>query len=311
MKSNEKKLINQYATTVYLYYTRENKVTDVRDYPDYIADEIGLGFSVPFIKKLFKKGLIEEGEKGFLITAEGAKYLEENWNLVKFFNLACPYIGILEYYEAQAKAGEEQNFEEIILGLLKEKCAQYRGKRNYVAVESLNIELAQLYYYLEDYQKALYHYLTTLCYSVSGIKEYVFIRYYKTGKITQKELVAKYNDCIYVVPEIISRTKELAQYYYPEMVSEIYNEAKLGFSLCSRDRFRELVDIMANGKYANSAWQASTTEVFKKKMGFIADASANQIPVDADNIISKEDAENEVPESVAKLEEIAEKESKK
>ncbi len=311
MQNNEKKLINKYATVVYLYYTRENRVTDVRDYPDYIAYEVGLGFSVPFIKKLFKTGLIAKGEDGFVVTDKGTKYLEDNWSFVHFFNLACPYISVFDFSEVLSKANEQSTFEDMALDLLKDKCAQYRGKRNYLAVENLNMELAQMYYYLEEYQKALYHYLTSLYYSISGVKEYVHVRNYKNGKITQKELVAKYNDYIYVNPEIIAKVREMSKLYYPEMADEIVTEAKLGFSLCSKERIAEAYDLMSRGRFTNSGWQSQTTELFKKKMGFVVDKPAEPSPVDANKIISQEDAQNEGLESVAKLAEIAEKESKK
>ncbi|MCQ2551445.1 MAG: hypothetical protein MJ146_04580 [Clostridia bacterium] len=299
-----KQVVENYARVIYLYYTMNNKVVDITDYPDYIAEEIDLGFSVPFIKKMKRDGYLAYDE-AFVVTEKGKKLLEESDEAIYFFTLNSPYIKVEEFYET------EGTFDERAIKLFTKKLEEFRTKKKYVEVESMHIELAKL-----DKENALYHYLANLCYAISGIKEYSFIRKFRNKKITRKELVEKYKDCVYVNPQVILGIEEHKDEFTDDMVDLVYDTEKLGYTLCSRERFLELVREIMAGEYNNASWQEVITDIFMKRMKFkvpsekkIEKEDLGEKEKEESQIIGEDETQDTV--SDAKQEEIAENESKK
>ena len=319
-----KAIIERYASVIYLNYTAENMVADIREYPDYIAEEIGLGFSIPFIKGLFKRGLLEKGEKHFELTEAGKQLLEENADYVKFFNLNSPYVPFVDFYEfANSADAAGKNFYEKAEAIFEAKVKEVRSKKKYLAVESLHMELADIALELGDERKALFHYLVNLCYAVSGIKEYPYIRRFKKKQITRIELMTQYRNCLNVSPYVILGIERLKDFYDDSIVDEVYNSQKLGFTLFSRARFKELVAKIMAGEYNNAFWQARIAELTRKRMGFVplknqkaqqkaqdTDTGQSEPVQDDSQIIDADDEANQDEVSDAMKDEIAETESK-
>lgn len=321
MKVRNKKITDRYATLIYLYYTKNNRVADVHDYPDYISDENSLGFSIPFIKKMFSNGLLADGEC-FTVTEKGEAMLAEGQDYIDFFNINSPYVSITDY----AQLEDEGSFEEKMIKLFEQKLIEYRQKKNYVAIESLNMELADLALSMGEEKKALFYCLTYLEIAMSGIKDYIYVSRYKKNKITRKELMFKIQTCIYVNPYVLLNIERLKEHYSDEMVDEVYDALKLGYNLCTRERFKEVVKSIMDGEYNNAYWQRQTTIIFRKRMGFkppkskkaqakleTAEVGSPEPEQDSTQILGDEvdQSEDEVAVSDAKMDEIVEAEAKK
>lgn len=324
MKNNN--VINEYAKVIYAYYTSQYKVKEIADYPSYIADEIGLGFNVPFIKKMDKEGLLKISEEEIELTEEGKVLIDKNPMYIDLFNMGSPYVSLIDFEDRRKALGEGKSFNEIVIDILEEKLTANRQAHRYVAVESLHTELGNIYLEEGEKEKALAHYMATLCYSVSGIKEYKYVRQYRNKQITAKELLVQYDNCVYVDPYILDGMKTLKESYRQEMVDEVYDEEKLAYTLCSRERFIELMESVLDGKYENKVWQSVISEVFRKRMKFkpkkkrtpqnIENKEEYEVgvgteQVDDSKIINTEDVAATEMTSDAMLEEIAEEGSKK
>lgn len=259
---NSKKLLNVYALVVLLDYADKYSLAEDISQPAYFRVELGIDDEVAFIRKAEKQKYIKKDNNGtFELTVKGEKFLEKYGDYLEFFNIATPYVNILEYENEKKNAGTNSTFEVTMITLLLKKIKQLEAKDDYEGVKNLHYDIGRLYEKIDYKGQAMYHYLVSLYFEVSGLNYYDKFLGYMTKKCSRKELESSYN-YVYIDPNITKAINGLGQVYYGDMAEAVYEKNKISVNLCSKSKFEDLVNEIISGNFNLDNWQGRFKAAF-------------------------------------------------
>lgn len=264
-----KKIKREYITAIFLYYFSNYSYKKEDNFlPSFFNEELKLCDRGGMLNKLISKKFLTITSDGvYEITEKGHKFLLEKSDYISFFELAIPDIDICDYLDAKNFLRSDESFEGIMITLLLKKIEIYKMNDDYVGVKNLHYEIGELYEKLSYYPQAMYHFLTSLYYEVSGLEYYDQFTKYMEGSCTKKELERVYSyTCI--DPKLIIALENIKDAYIDEMTDTIFNNNLLRINLCSKEMFKKLVISIINEDYKNYKWQEEFKNHFSKLVSY-------------------------------------------
>lgn len=273
-----KRLEKQYAYVVFLNHVKDSGKEVVR-YNKQLFERLGIHIDKTMIKELLKFGYIKKKKeilisstpkgrtiltKEFLcLTEEANIFLNEKKDIILFFKFATPYVSALEYLETKEKMKNCNSFEKIMLNILIHKAKQSRKEKDYEGIQNLMFEIGEIYRWAGDEVKAIYSYLVSLYYSVSGIEYYDYFQGYINKKIKKRELIQLYKG-IYINPELIKEIRQVKAGYRSYMIDHIYQNNNVSLNLCGKQSFKKLLETILQDNYSYNEWEIHFYNTFKR-----------------------------------------------
>ncbi len=251
----------------------------------YFDKDIKLNNRKSMLNSMIKKGFAERDKSFFIastskgrkllsddiikLTEKGKSFLDSKNDLIEFYEFATPYVNITEYLKTKRKIKEEPKFEYAMISILMNKLKWYKKMEDYIGVRDIFFNVGELYERVPYDFRAIYSYITSLYFDVSGLGYYsTFLRYIK-GEITLRHLNCEYEG-LYINPETVRRIKKVKRGYRDDMVDHIYERNPISINLCSKKAFLQLVNDIICGEYSYIKWQKYFSETFVAMIG-IAD----------------------------------------
>ncbi len=270
--SDKKKIEKKYAEVIFLDYIKRFSGKHEFSWPRYFSDELGIWDASVFQRHLLREGYIFRDREGEIsLTEKGNRYVRQNEDYLKFFDLAVSYVDITEYEKARHAMKNETKFEAVMITLLRGKINSFRAADDFRAVKELHFEVAKLYENLGMKPQAVYHYLTFLYFQTSGLEYYDRFVAYINGKISKDQLAASFAG-IYINFDMINMLKDSEEIYYEEMSERVYDENPIRLNICTKNDFKKLVREIISGTYKNAVWQTTFKNNFMKLID-IADSN--------------------------------------
>lgn len=271
IKRNRKDIIikQEYITAIFLYYFSNYSYKKEDNFlPLFFNKELKLCDRRGMLNKLISKKFLTITSDGiYEITEEGQKFLLEKADYISFFELAIPDIDICEYVVTKNNLKNDESFEGIMITLLLKKIDICKMNDDYMGVKNLHFEIGKLYEMLSFFPQAMYHFLTSLYYEVSGLEYYDQFTKYMEGSCTKKELERVYS-YTYIDPKLIIALENIKDTYIDEMTDTIFNNNLLRINLCSKEMFKKLVISIINEDYKNYKWQEEFKNHFSKLVSY-------------------------------------------
>lgn len=243
-----------YVRSVFLrYMSRHPSYRSVTTFPDYFQRELNISDGYRYVKQLLRQGFLEmDGEDTVALTQAGQNAINENH--IKFFEWSTPYVSYQEYSTEHALRGTRYPFEVVMNRLLLKKRKEFCETNNFTAIRDISLDIAQLYHALDNGEKALFYYLISLFYDISGLEYYQIIISYFDGKLTKKAVEEAFYG-IAIRPSVIDGIRALNDYYQENMVHQIYLREPLDLQICPEDLMLELIADLQKGPYEYSQWK--------------------------------------------------------
>lgn len=243
----------EYVRSIFLRYVEEHPDVDLQTfYPAYFQRELRISDSYMYIQRLIRQGYLEKKEDvGMALTEQGREAICEEHT--RFFDLASPYISYGDYLAEKEALQDQEPFHIVMLSLMLKKSREYRQMDNYMAVKSVQLDAAVLYEQAGITDRAMYHYLVSLYYDVSGLEYYAKLVKYAQGK---KVAAAKIFEGLGIRPQVQKGICRLKDVYSPDMVDEVFEREQISMNMCSKKNFRLLVEELRGGKYDYVVWRA-------------------------------------------------------
>lgn len=255
IKNGIKNADSNYAMVVYLDYVNTYPDLRAQREPGYFRDELSIGDLRSYTRKMSKAGYIVKEEDGkFKITSRGERLLRKYDDYIKFFNCAIPYLKIEDYEKAKESSKEDISFEGIMISLMLKKIEELSPDEDFQQIGNLHFEIGTLYANLEYKGQAMYHYLVSLYYEVSGLEYYEKFLDYINRKCERKELEARF-DGVYISPHLASAIVELGEVYYEDMSNTVFKKNILSINLCSKEKFKQLVMNIIDNEFDYNKWR--------------------------------------------------------
>ena len=258
----------EYVRSVFLRYVAQHPEVDMQTfYPAYFLRELRISDSYMYIQRLVRQGYLEkQGKSGIALTEKGVEAIAEEHT--RFFDLASPYISFADYLaEKEALQGQEP-FHIVMLSLMLKKVKEYRQEDDYLAVKSVQLDAAMLYEQAGIRDRAMYHYLMSLYYDVSGMEYYDKLVKYAQGKNVN---AAKSFEVVCIRPQVQKGICRLKDEYDPAMVEEIFEREQISMNLCSKKNFCLLVEEIRGGQYNYPEWKARFAAAYQEIVKSIMD----------------------------------------
>lgn len=239
--------------------------------PTYFKDELKIEDPRSFEKKMIKDGYIKK-DGGLAVTEKGYKLIEQYGDYLRFFYIATPYGNITDYQRWRNKKRSYQtSFEETVITMLSDKLKSFREQDDYKAVENIHFEIGRQYHSASYDAQAMYHYLNSLYFEVSGLQYYDRLVMFMLGKNTRKSLEAEY-DGVYIDPHLVAAIQEIKDVYYEDMADAVYKKNPISINMCTLDKFKELAEDIIAGRYDMEKWRGYFFSAFN---GLIRTAEKN------------------------------------
>lgn len=257
---------------VFLDYIRQYRVENELTNPVYFKEELEINDVKGLIKKLIRKGYLIKKDGATAITDEGILFLKKNEDYLAFFKLGIPYVTINEYQRWKNKLKKEYKFEEIMITLLLDKIKILEKQDDFHGVKNMHYDVGDLFEKCGYRGQAIYHYITALYLSVSGIEYYDKFLSFIEKKIKKEELKNTYTD-IYIEPYIIKSIKRVGEKYSDAVVDAVYEKNKISINLCPREKCKEIVEEIIEGQFKIEIWQGW----FKAAFNVLVNAAEKKI----------------------------------
>lgn len=200
------------------------------------------------------KGRKFSSEEVFSKTAKGIQFLEEKKDLLQFYEFASPYANIIEYQKMKRRVKNNSKFEAVMIPLLSHKLDRSRRSDEYIKVKNLYFDIGELYEASSYHSRAMYNYIASLYFDVSGLEYYdVFLNYIR-GSISYRTIRQAYSG-IFLSPQTIYHIKTLKNYYRNDMVEHVYQTNPVNINFCTKNRFKKLVLDIVDGTFSYCEWQ--------------------------------------------------------
>lgn len=251
----------EYVRSVFLRYIAQHPDVDLQTfYPTYFQRELHITDSYMYIQRLARQGYLEKKEDGgIVLTEKGAAAIQEEHT--RFFDLASPYISYADYLAEKEALHSQEPFHITMLSLMLKKSREYRMQDDYMAVKSVQLDAATLYEQAGIADRAMYSYLVSLYYDVSGMEYYEKLVKYAQGK---KVAVAKSFEVVCIRPQVQKGIFRMKEAYSPDMVEEIFEREQISMNLCSKKNFYLLVEELLGGKYAYTEWKSRFAAAYQE-----------------------------------------------
>lgn len=255
VKEKNKDILNNLALVVALNYIKNMELKKDFSIPAYFRDELGIEDAKSLIRKLEKKNYISYDDVGMLnVTSAGENFLKAHDDYLKFFSLAIPEITVFEYRSIKEKSAAKEPFEKIMIMVMLKKINQLVKRDDYAGVRNLHFDVGRLYCKLGYKGQAMYHYLVSLYFDVSGLKYYDYFLKFISDRITEKELKLAY-EYIYMDVYLIEEIRNISDVYNDNIVDAIYEKNKININLLTNEKFKELVQDIISAKPYEEKWQ--------------------------------------------------------
>ena len=255
VKEKNKEVLNNLILVVVLNYIKTMELRKDFSIPAYFRDELGIEDSKGLVRRLEKKNYIEYSDGNILsITSKGGEFLKLHGDYLEFFNLAIPGITIFEYQNIKEKNAENEPFEKIMIMVILKKINQLVKRDNYTGVRNLHFDAGKLYRKLGYTGQAMYHYLVSLYFDVSGLKYYDYFLKFISESMTEKELQLVY-EYVYMDTYLIEEIRSVSDVYHDDIVDSVYEKNKININLLTTEKFKEFVQDIISKKQYEEKWQ--------------------------------------------------------
>lgn len=227
----------------------------------YLKSDFNIYDTDSYIKELLKNKYLFKKGRNVVLSQKGLKFLEHKKDYLDFFEMAIPYVDIFDYVKCRKRQQKSKSFEDVILKLLNEKVVEYQKAGDELAVINLNYEIGVIYQRKLDEKKALYHYLTSLFYNVSGLEYYENFVDYINGRINAEVLKNSYNG-IYIETNIKKGIKELKEHYVEDLVEIVYGKNPVNMNMCRCEDFKKLIADIIEDEFEEKTWQIYFDKMF-------------------------------------------------
>lgn len=279
--SDKKKIEKKYAEVIFLDYIKRFSGKHEFSWPRYFSDEFGIWDASMFQRHLIREGYLFRDREGKLVlTEKGNRYVRQNDDYLKFFDLAVSYVDITEYEKARRIMKSETKFEAVMITLLRGKINLLKAADDFTAVKELHVEVAKLYERLGMKPQAVYHYLTFLYFQTSGLEYYDRFIAYINGKISKDQLALSFAG-IYINFDMINMLNDSGEIYYEEMSQRVYDENPIRLNICTKNNFKQLVGEIIAGTYKNAVWQ----KIFKKDFLKLVETASSEMLKGEKNVV--------------------------
>lgn len=271
-KKSDKQVRMDYAVVVFLDYIKKYPITKHFLPPSYFKEELHIDDARALLRKLEKRKYIIKDKNGhFTITSKGERKINSNGDYLKFFETAVPYVDILDYNKRKEEK-YDISFEKIMIAVLLEKIKQLEEQDHYIGVKNLHYDIGELYYKIDFKGQAVYHYLVSLYFEISGLQYYDKFLDFIQGKCKKKDVEEIYEHN-YIDPYIIESIIKVGDVYYDDMSDTVFERNKITINLCTREKFKELVNDIITQTYDTQKWQ----KYFRKTFNGMTNAIENEI----------------------------------
>ncbi len=254
-KEKDKEILNNLALVVVLNYIKNMKVQRDFSMPAYFIDELGIEDSKGLIRKLEKKNYIDYIDGNVLcVTSKGEEIFKLYGDYLEFFSLAITGVTIFDYQNMKEKIGAEEPFEKIMIMVILKKINQLVKRDDYIGARNLHYDIGKLYCKLGYSGQAMYHYLASLYFDVSGLKYYDGFLKFISGKMSEKELRNDY-EYIYMDTYLLKEIRNAGDAYHDDIVDSVYEKNKISINLLTPEKFKELVKDIIGKKPLEEKWQ--------------------------------------------------------
>lgn len=257
-----KKTQNIYAAAVVLNYIKHNHMDKYMSEPAYFREELAIGDFRIFLRKLINGGYIVKDKNVFKVTDKGERFILKYADYIDFFETATIYADITEYQDKKEELRRDKRFEAVMISLLLQKIIDFEKKDDVIAVKNIHVEVGDLYNRLEYKGQALYHYLVALYFEVNGLEFYESFLKYINNQCTKIEFEESYV-YIYIDPYIINAIASLGEIFYDEMADAVYKKNQISINMCTREKFKDMVEEIISGTFDREKWQGYFHTGFK------------------------------------------------
>ncbi len=245
---------DEYVRSVFLrYIVYHPEVNQTTYFPSYFQSELNISDSHTYLKKQLKKKYLVKGKNDTLLLSDKGKEAVKD-EYIRFFDAATPYVTFSEYVDEKMLTEEQESVEGTMLSILLKKLKSLKEKNNYIGVKDVHLDAAQLYEQADFAEQAMYHYLVSLYYDISGLEYYNDLLLYAKGKCKREQSQRAFRG-ICIRPQVIQGICRLKEGYDPQMVHEIFEKEQIGINLCTESRMQKLIEDFCNGTYNDSAWR--------------------------------------------------------
>lgn len=244
---------DEYVRSVFLRYIANHpEVNQTSYFPTYFQSELNISDSYAYLKKQLKKGyLVRENKDVLLLSDKGKAAIKEEY--IRFFDAATPYVTFSEYVAEKELLNAQESAEVTMLSVLLKKIQTLKNENNYIGVKDVHLDAAQLYEKAGVPEQAMYHYLVSLYYDVSGLEYYDELILYAKGKRKRQQAEKAFYG-IYIRPQVMNGIRRLKDIYDPQMVHEIFKREQININLCTESWMRILTEDLYNDTYDYSVW---------------------------------------------------------
>lgn len=261
-RSSEKKMLQDaFVRSIFLRYIDEHPETDKRTFfPIYFQQELGISDGYGYLRSLIHQKYLErDPERGIVLTNLGRASIVENH--LRFFDFAGPYVTYEEFQEESGQMAEGTTFEVVMLSLLLKKIKTLKEQDNYISVKDAHLDIATLYEELNIPDRAMYHYLVSLYYDVSGLEYYDQLAMFSQGKGERADAETAFNG-VCIRPQVISGLRRQKEPCSPQVVDEIFSRESININLCTKANFLQLAEELRSGKYDYTAWRSRFSDAY-------------------------------------------------
>ncbi len=251
----ERNAWNGYVRSVFLrYIINHPEVNQASYFPPYFQSELKILDGYSYARKLLKKGYLTRGNKDILLLSDqGRRAIKDEY--LRFFDAATPYVTFSEYIAEREQMNAQESAEVIMLSVLLKKIKVLKSQNNYIAVKDVHLDVAQLYEQVGVPEKAMYHYLVSLYYDVSGLEYYDELILYAKGKHERKRAEKEFVG-ICIRPQVMQGLRRMNEAYDPRMIHEIFVREQININLCPEGRLQTLAAELCSGAYDFNEWRA-------------------------------------------------------
>lgn len=251
---NVRKAWDEYVRSIFLRYIMDHpEANHMTFFPAYFQRELNLSDSYTYLRKLIKKGYLVRKNEGILqLSEKGREAIKDEY--IQLFDIATPYVTFSEYEEEKEQTKTQGPVEVILLSVLLKKLKLLKRENNYIGVKDVHLDVAELYERANITDRAMYHYLVSLYYDISGLEYYDELILYTKGKRTKLHAEQTFSG-ICIRPQVMQGIYRLKESYDPQMVHDIFEKEQININLCSESRMKMLVEELLTGKYEYSEWR--------------------------------------------------------
>ena len=269
----------EYIYAVFLNYVKNHSEESSICRGNHFGKDTGISNNKAILAELIKRGYLKReksvsiasttkgrkilSEGTILLTERGKLFLDKRKDLVMFFDFATPYADILEYQTVKGHMRGKCNFETVMTKLLMNKAKKARREEDYINVKNLLFESGEIYREAGDEGAAIYSYLVSLYFSVSGLEYYNYFQEYIGRNISVKELMDSYEG-IHIEPKLIEGIARTKNGYRDYMINHIYVNNNINLTFCGQNSFKKLVMSILNDRFSYVEWQKYFLATFKK-----------------------------------------------